>query len=343
MASVAQSFITRWDLDKTYLRSRFDTLSDLLSSALEKVEQKRTVPGATAVLRELGQSGGRVHILSGSPRQFRSRLTAKLRLDGVAWDELTLKPNLSNLLRMRLYALRDQLGYKLPELLEARARDEQRFGSGLKLREVLVGDDSESDAFVYSLYADLSLGEVPAHELERVLMAGNLGDRTVMRCKSALAKLRHQGAIDCILIHLDGQTPPSLFTRYGARLVPFYNYLQAAFVLLDRGFLSEASTLTIASEFMQQHGFSADAAARSYLDLARRGHVGDGARTRLLATIDSLGAGATLPRELAAALLKLSIDAAPRSAPRRQRPDYVELAAFHGGGRNRRRPGQRFG
>ena len=168
MASVAQSFITRWDLDKTYLRSHFDTLSDLVSSALEKVEQKRTVPGATAVLRELGQSGGRVHILSGSPRQFKRRLMAKLRLDGVAWDELTLKPNLSNLLRMRLYALRDQLGYKLPELLEARARDEQRFGSALNLREVLVGDDSESDAFVYSLYADLSLGEVPAHELERV-------------------------------------------------------------------------------------------------------------------------------------------------------------------------------
>jgi hypothetical protein len=343
VASVAQSFITRWDLDKTYLRSHFDTLSDLVSSALEKVEQKRTVPGATAVLRELGQSGGRVHILSGSPRQFKRRLMAKLRLDGVAWDELTLKPNLSNLLRMRLYALRDQLGYKLPELLEARARDEQRFGSALNLREVLVGDDSESDAFVYSLYADLSLGEVPAHELERVLEAGNLGARTIMRCKNALARLRHQGAIDCILIHLDGQTPPSLFTRYGPRLVPFYNYLQAAFVLLDRGFLSEASTLTIASEFMQHHGFSADTASRSYLDLVRRGHVGEGARTRLLRAIEALGQGGTLPHELGAALAKLPIDGAPRSVPRRQRPDYLELAALHGGGRNRRRPGQRFG
>ncbi|MFZ5890171.1 MAG: hypothetical protein ACOY0T_03805 [Myxococcota bacterium] len=350
MTSVAQSFITRWDLDKTYLRSRFDTLSDLVSSALEKVEQKRTVPGATAVLRELGHSGGRVHILSGSPRQFRNRLMAKLRLDGVSWDELTLKPNLSNLLRMRLYALRDQLGYKLPELLEARARDEQRFGSGLKLREVLVGDDSESDAFVYSLYADLSSGDVAAAELERVLDAGNLGERTISRCRKALARLRHEGAIDCILIHLDGQTPPSLFARYGARLVPFYNYLQAAFVLLDRGFLSEASTLNIASEFMQSLGFTPDAAARSYLDLVRRGHLGEGARVRLLRGIEQRGSApndgssASHLQDFAAALVKLPIEGSvPPSMGRKQRPDYLELAAFHGGGRNRRRPGQRFG
>lgn len=343
MVSVAQPFITRWDLDKTYLRSRFDTLSDLVSSALEKVEQKRTVPGATEVLRELGRGGGRVHILSGSPRQFRSRLTEKLRLDGVNWDELTLKPNLSNLLRMRLHALRDQLGYKLPELLEARARDEARFGSGLRMREVLVGDDSESDAFVYSLYADLSLGDVPQHELERVLEAGNLGERTIARCKQALSRLRHDGAIECILIHLDGQTPPSLFTRYGARLVPFYNYLQAAFVLLERGFLSEESTLLIAAEFQKSYGFTADTAARSYLDLVRRGHLGEGGRARLTRAVSALTAPPREASELAEALSKLPIDGSPISVPRRQRPDYLELAAFHGGGRNRRRPGQRFG
>jgi len=344
LATPGQSFITRWDLDKTYLRSRFDTLSDLVSSALEKVEQKRTVPGATAVLRELGQSGGRVHILSGSPRQLQSKLSAKLRLDGVGWDELTLKPNLSNLLRMRLHALRDQLGYKLPELLEARARDEQRFGSGLKLREVLVGDDSESDAFVYSLYADLSLGDVPARELDRVLEAGNLSASIGARCRRALGELGHEGAIECILIHLDGQTPPSLFSRYGARLVPFYNYLQAAFVLLDRGFLSESSTLTIASEFMQTHGFSADAAARSYLDLVRRGHLGAGALTRLTRAIAAITPARDDTRELAVALSKLPVDSSARpSVKPKQRPDYVELAAFHGGGKNRRRPGQRFG
>ena len=76
-------FIARWDLDKTYLRTDFDTLRDLVRTAIERPDQKRTVPGAAALLRELGRAGVQTHILSGSPEQLRSRIEEKLRLDGV--------------------------------------------------------------------------------------------------------------------------------------------------------------------------------------------------------------------------------------------------------------------
>ncbi len=345
MSIAPPPFVTRWDLDKTYLRSRFDTLSELVASALEGVEEKRTVPGATAVLRELGAAGGRVQVLSGSPRQMRAKLGAKLRLDGVSWDELTLKPNLSNLLRLRFWALRDQLAYKLPELLEARARDQLRFGHAALVPEVLVGDDSESDAFVYSLYADLCSGLVGQRELEQVLEAGETRDRTAARCREALAQLTRAAAIDCILIHLDAQTPPSLFVHYGSRVVPFYNYLQATLVLLERGFLTGESALRVASEFCERHGFSADSSARSYLDLARRGHV-NGAAPRLLAAELEAAAPALAPA-LVAELTEAvrAMRQAPGATPARVIPariDYVELAAIHRGGRNRRRVGQRF-
>lgn len=345
VSSAPPPFVTRWDLDKTYLRSRFDTLSELVASALEGVEEKRTVPGATALLRELSAAGGRVQVLSGSPRQMRKKLGAKLRLDGVSWDELTLKPNLSNLLHLRFWALRDQLAYKLPELLEARARDHVRFGQAALVREVLVGDDSESDAFVYSLYADLCSGQVGLRELERVLDAGETRDRTAERCRQALAGLTRAAAIDCILIHLDAQTPPSLFVHYGSRVVPFYNYLQAALVLLERGFLTGQSALRITAEFCERHGFSADTSARSYLDLARRGHA-NGAAPRLLAA-ELEGAHSTLAPSLAAELAEAvrAMHLAPGASRARVVPgrvDYVELAAIHRGGRNRRRVGQRF-
>src|SRR6476619_2116750 len=114
-------FIARWDLDKTYLRTDFDTLRDLVSTAIERPDQKRTVPGAAPLLRELGRAGVEIHILSGSPEQLRSLLTQKLRLDGARWASLTLKPNLENILRLRFRALRGQLGYKLPALLRRRA------------------------------------------------------------------------------------------------------------------------------------------------------------------------------------------------------------------------------
>src|SRR6476659_5876590 len=170
----AAPFITRWDLDKTYLRTEFDTLGDLVRTALERPDQKRAVPGAAALLHALGETGAHVHILSGSPRQLRAKLEEKLSIDRVRWDELTLKPNLSNIMRLRLRALRDQLGYKLPVLLGARQRDQNLGHDGLRPEEVLVGDDAEADAFVYSLYADICNGTVDRNALSEILKAGRI-------------------------------------------------------------------------------------------------------------------------------------------------------------------------
>ncbi|MCI0572963.1 MAG: hypothetical protein L0Y66_19635, partial [Myxococcaceae bacterium] len=115
--------IYRWDLDKTYLRTEFDTLRQLVRTALQKAHEKVSVPGAPALIRELGAHGdSRLCIISGSPRQMRSVLEEKLKLDGIAFDELVLKDNVSNLLRGRFRALRGQVGYKLPALLESRGR-----------------------------------------------------------------------------------------------------------------------------------------------------------------------------------------------------------------------------
>lgn len=247
---------------------------------------------------------------------------------------------------MRLSALRDQLGYKLPELLEARVREQQRYGSHGPVREVLVGDDSESDAFVYSLYADVAAGRVSRSELERVLEAGETREQTARRCRAAVESLAPQALIDTILIHLDAQTPPSLFTRYGSRVIPFYNYWQAALVLFERGFLNAVSTLRIAVEFHVHHGFSHDAIARSYLDLARRGHATTAAPERLRPALAELAHELPTPllAELEAAIAGMRYD--PNQLVSRSIPpalDYVELAALHRGGRNRRRIGQRFG
>src|SRR3954470_2670207 len=144
----ASPHIARWDLDKTYLRTEFDTLRDLVRTALERPDQKMTNPGASTLLREMVRSGVSVHILSGSPEQMRRRLEDKLRLDGITWDSFTLKPNLQNMLRLRFRALKDQLGYKLPALLRARTKSADDTAlEGLGLKETLFGDDAEADAF----------------------------------------------------------------------------------------------------------------------------------------------------------------------------------------------------
>src|SRR5580704_8957599 len=271
--SVLATHIARWDLDKTYLRTEFDSLRDLVKTALERPDQKRTNPGASTLLREMVRAGIRVHILSGSPEQMRKNLEDKLRLDGITWDSFTLKPNLQNLLRLRFRAVRDQLGYKLPALLRSRAALADSGETAASIRETLFGDDAEADAYVYSLYADLLAGRIGEDVVMRVLQRGRVYEDVVAETIDAVRTIEHGDVVERILIHLERQTPPDDFKTYGRRVVPFYNYLQAAFILQEDGRLGPEGVLRVAVELVTEHRFDGNALARSYLDLAKRGHL----------------------------------------------------------------------
>ena len=124
----------RWDLDKTYLRTEFDSLNDLAKSAIETAADKQAFPGATAMLRALRQDDHRICIVSGSPTQMRQVLAAKLALDGIEYDEFVLKNNLKNILRGRFRALRAQIPYKLPAMLRSRIAAARRARDAVRRR-----------------------------------------------------------------------------------------------------------------------------------------------------------------------------------------------------------------
>lgn len=335
--------IARWDLDKTYLRTEFDTLRDLVRTALEPADRKRTNPGAATLLREMVRANVSVHILSGSPEQMRRRLEDKLRLDGITWDSFTLKPNLQNVLRLRFRALRDQLGYKLPALLKARvdlqACVEHEPGAALH-RETLFGDDAEADAFVYSLYADIVSGHVSPETLLAICERGRVYPDVI----DAIMRYAHDvvpgDAIERVLIHLERQTPPDAFRVYGVRAVPFYNYLQAAFVVHEDGRLPGDAVLRVGVELVVQHRFDGDALARSYLELARRGHL-RGSRVEDLAKAferydERLPGHAELRRMIER--LPQAAGAAKQSfrGDDQRLPDYLALVTHHNPRRRRR-------
>jgi hypothetical protein len=334
------TFIARWDLDKTYLRTDFDTVRDLFRTAVERPDQKRAVPGAAALMRELGRAGVEIHILSGSPEQLRSRLEEKLRLDGARWASLTLKPNLENMLRLRFRALRGQLGYKLPALLRRRCElRSQRAPDGTLVREVLLGDDAEADAFVYSLFADICAGVVGPSALADVMRRGGAYEDTILDAVRFASYVEKGPVVERILIHLDRQSSPADFRMFGPRVVPFYNYLQAAFVLHEDGRIPARSVLRVAQDLAYAHNFDESALSRSYLDLSRRGHVTGKGIPDLAAAYGDLargrGAGASeigaVIRELERMLPEL------RPPPHREETpiDYAALAAGHNKRRSR--------
>ena len=327
------SHISRWDLDKTYLRTEFDTVRDLVRTAFERPDEKRTNPGAATLLREMARSGISIHILSGSPEQMRKRLEDKLRLDGIRWDTFTLKPNLQNMLRLRFRALRDQLGYKLPALLAARAKGSDSF-TGVK--ETLFGDDAEADAFVYSLYADIMSGRVDRTAVHDIFEKGRVYEDVVEQALLDIERVVSEDVVERILIHLERQTAPRDFQVFGNRVVPFYNYLQPAFVVHEDGRLPSDGVLRVAAEMVTLHRFDGDALARSYLDLAKRGHLRG---TRIDELESALAtwepeASATAKAEvkrMVTGLAKHAAEARARwTSPREEpMPDYLALVGRH--------------
>jgi hypothetical protein len=269
--------VYRWDLDKTYLDTNFEKLSRLVRIAFESPDEKVNVPGSAALLRELSGPAGfapaRVCIVSGSPTQMRRTLEKKLLLDGIRWHEFHLKPQWENLKRGRFRALRDQIGYKLPLLLRSRTDLDPA------VAETLFGDDAEADAFIYSLYADIVAGRVDDKAMVKVLKAAGAYSDAVDRCLRSLRKLEFQRAeaVQRIFIHLDKRTPPSFFTPFGSRVVPVFNYFQAALVLFASGHLDAHGVIEVTRAFIEADKHSPEELANLFQDVVRRGHLPAGA------------------------------------------------------------------
>ncbi len=258
--------VFRWDLDKTYLRTEFDSLADLARSAVENAADKQAYPGATALLRALRQDDHRICIVSGSPTQMRQVLAAKLALDGISYDEFVLKNNLKNLLRGRFRSLRAQIPYKLPAMLQS------RLGAAAEA-ETLFGDDAEADAIIYCLYADLIAERVTLADLERVLVASRAYDDDAVRILDLARRVPKYDAVKRMFIHLDRRSAPVGFRHYGPRLVPVFNYFQAALILYGDRVLSARQVIFVALEMLDSGQFEVGHLATSVQDVIRRGRI----------------------------------------------------------------------
>lgn len=288
---VRAKHVFRWDLDKTYLRTEFDSVRDLVNSAIEKATDKRAFPGAAALLRSLRHDAEhRICIVSGSPSQMRAVLTAKLALDGIEFDEFVLKNNLHNLVRLRFRALRSQVPFKLAALLGSRA------GIIGPAKETLFGDDSEADGVIYSLYGDILAGHVSASQLRECLNAAAAYPDQIERTMALAEHLHGSGdSVQRILIHLEKRSPTESFHHFGQRLVPVYNYLQAALVMYEDDLIDCQQLLFVMQEMLDSDEYDLHSLADSMQDLMRRGRLSQGAAERLALDLQSASAGAATP------------------------------------------------
>ena len=285
--------ILRWDLDKTYLKTEFDSVRQLVRIPFEKPQDKVAVPGAVALirgLRETAAHAGRtvqVYFISASPPQIAKAVKEKLALDGIEYDGIVFKNQWQHIVRGRFRNLREQVGYKLTELLASR-RD-----TPVTADEILFGDDWESDPLIYSLYADVVAGRVDRDQLIDVLTVIGVDTRLIERAVELAGSVPRSDGIRRIYINLERRTPPTNFHAFGPRLVPTFNYLQAAACLFEDGYLTLPAVAAVAEHLISAGGSTPERLANALADVRRRGHL---ARTSAIAVREYLHARGLLPR-----------------------------------------------
>lgn len=274
----------RWDLDKTYLRTEFESLRQMVRIPFEAGADKVHLPGVPQLIRglrqcaEAGAARPYVYFLSASPPQIGAAIREKLAIDEVEYDGITFKNQLGHLVRGRFASLREQVGYKLGELLAA------RIAGPAASSEYLFGDDWESDPLIYSLYADVLEGAIDEGLLARVLEAVEVGSSERSRILGRAAALSGTGrnVVARIYINLERRTPPLRFQSYGSRVVPTFNTMQAAASLFESGRLEESGVMDVARSVIESTGEGGHRLRNSVDDLTRRGHLRLQTRDKLI-------------------------------------------------------------
>src|SRR5207253_3199879 len=281
--------ICRWDLDKTYLRSEFDSLRQLLRTAFERAEDKVEVPGVAALIKAIKRAAERhgrealVYVISASPPQIGKAIREKLALDGIPYDGIVFKDQLAQLKRGKLRNLREHVGFKLVELLRG------RLDAPADARELLFGDDWESDSLIYSLYADVLAGRLAVDRLVPILRRIGVDARLVDQVVALAARVAGPDAVDRIFINLERRTPTATFRLFGPRVVPTFNYFQTAVVLGADGNLDVADVAAVGHTLIERSGYTARGLEHSLGDLVRRAAVSPAAAAWLGAALRAAG------------------------------------------------------
>ena len=308
--------VCRWDLDKTYLRSEFETIRQLLRTAFERGEDKVDVPGVVELIKVIREAADRrqqpcrILFVSASPPQIGKAIRAKLELDGVPYDGIVFKNQLQHLRPGKLRNLREHVGFKLVALLRGRLEDPP------EARELLFGDDWESDSLSYSLYADAVAGRLQGERLEEILRRVPVDAELVREVVGLAARAGGADAVERIFINLERRTPPAAFRLFGDRVVPTFNYFQTACVLAGTGRLEPEDVVRVGQALTKAASYTPRRLENSLGDLVRRDFLTLGEAERLLRPLRLAG---VLPGPHRAAGWRRVLEAVERLRARRQR------------------------
>ena len=220
------------DIDRTYLWTRFSSLKGLLRIPFETAVDKLSIIGMPALFRELRRGPKKqsrltpLYFISASPAQLRPIIEKKMILDGMEFDGFTFK-NWTEIFRSgHFHGLRDQIGFKLSALIQRR----KLLPPGAI--ESLIGDDLESDATAYAIYADLLSGRLAGRQLEELLVGLNVSKEIAKRISDDAPSVHRKDGVKRIYLRLERfRDTPEQFLDFSPHIVACRNPFQMAIAL----------------------------------------------------------------------------------------------------------------
>ncbi|MCB0414971.1 MAG: hypothetical protein KDD50_11595, partial [Bdellovibrionales bacterium] len=175
---------------------------------------------------------------------------------------------IQNLKPKRLWRLTKQVGFKLQSLLQMRTR------LGDNVRQILWGDDSESDAVIYSLYSDICARRIPESELINILKYYHVVGSQVDKILELQGKFPLHDPVEKIYINLAVDTDHEYYEKFGRRILPTYNTFQTSLDLYQDHRINEDQVVNVAEDLISNYEFSTDELEWSIDNLIRRQTLG---------------------------------------------------------------------
>lgn len=234
-----------WDIDKTYIDTRFESLRAMLAVPFEKPHEKKVFRSVAGFLREikLGLSDGGRHpvnltFISASPIILQKSLRARFRLDELQVDCLILKDWRRLFTSEHWMLLKNQLPYKLEHLLQL-ALDNPGW------RFFCFGDDWEMDLVIYVLLRDILEGRIPRAAIVSILARSSMPSSERSRILHKIAAIEPAPDRVRIFLHRVKLRTFDWVHAAGEGVIPYDSYLQIAARALQENWLSEQAALRL--------------------------------------------------------------------------------------------------
>lgn len=241
------------DIDKTYLETQFESLIKMARIAMESAEDKLTVHGASEFLNALRWHNPDapprpLHFVSSSPPQLRLVLEDKLSLDGLDWTSDTFKNQAYNVIKGRVDQLSHHIAYKSAAILSIMAK------AAAGSRFILIGDNAESDTYIYSGVAWYCAGAWTSDEYRQFLTNAGVEIGVADDLANAFAT-PPASSIERILIR---QAPGYTSRQAGefTSLIHFFShYFEALLLMMNEGLIPKNDVDRWVRRFHNRYGF----------------------------------------------------------------------------------------